>query len=105
MIESVVCFVLMAAGPADARAPVNRHAPAPYAHATAQSRNSITGSVYNPQRRPIQNVRVELLRLLHIADVSGAPFAKGPGPTARIPRQGRVGATGRATLGMREGHD
>ena len=62
MIESVVCLMLLKADIPAARAPLSRHAAAAHSSSlAAQNRSSISGSVYNQQRRPLQNMRVELL--------------------------------------------
>ena len=62
MIEGVILMALLASDTPGARVPESRHAAAAAAGANVYwQRNSIIGSVYNQERRPIQNLRVELL--------------------------------------------
>ena len=61
MIETVVFLTLFKADTYAPRAPESRHTATASSVFAVQNRSSITGSVYNQQRRPIQNLRVELL--------------------------------------------
>lgn len=62
MIEGVILMALLASDTSGASVPETHRAAAVAAGANVYwQRNSITGSVYNQERRPIQNLRVELL--------------------------------------------
>lgn len=61
MIESVVWFVLLTADTSATQLPVSRSHAALRNSFFAQQQNSITGSVSDQSRRPIANLRVELL--------------------------------------------
>lgn len=62
MLESVVLMMILTADtPATAPAPQSHLALAVTGNAITQQRNSIRGSVYTPERRPLENLRVELL--------------------------------------------
>jgi predicted Zn-dependent protease len=62
MIESVVLMLMLTTyAPATSPAPRSHLALTATGAAAAQQRNSIRGSVYTPERRPLENLRVELL--------------------------------------------
>lgn len=61
MIESVVLMMMLTAETPAAPATESHRAFAVTSNVTVQYRNSIIGSVYTPTRRPLENLRVELL--------------------------------------------
>jgi tetratricopeptide (TPR) repeat protein len=61
MLESVVLMMILTAETPAAPAPGSHLALTVNSSAITQQRNSIRGSVYTPERRPLENLRVELL--------------------------------------------
>ncbi|HEX8422593.1 MAG TPA: tetratricopeptide repeat protein [Pyrinomonadaceae bacterium] len=61
MLESVVLMMILTAETPAAPAPANRPALTVTGNAITQQRNSIRGAIYTPERRPLENLRVELL--------------------------------------------
>lgn len=61
MLESVVLMMILTAETPAAPAPGSPPALTVTGNAITQQRNSIRGSVYTPERRPLENLRVELL--------------------------------------------
>lgn len=77
MIGNAICLMLFMAG-TPASHPTKSATPAAlHAVGAAQAQNSITGSVYNESRRPVENLRVELLD--EVDGVIASTYTRGSG--------------------------